>query len=298
MGVEILAVGEEAQAEYEQKQVEQNQQEQPKPTEEEQQQAPEEPPKDGDPQGVPEGGEPPKQPDQPEEGETHEFYWGDIPVDVEVPTEIADAFAEHGIDANKLVGELFSKDGKFELTAETRAPLDKAFGKHIVDGYLNLYKQQNQMFIEGHQKQQEALRAAIEENTKDFETLVGGDEGWGQLNEWASENLSEQELANLNAVMSLPAEHYHAQRTVLEALQIKRQAALDSAEGDSEVKLLSDQGSSAKVSAGGGIPNSLTREEFQEIMFSEKYMSDPKYAQAIDAVRRKTHDAEVAARRR
>lgn len=292
-GVEILAVGDEAQAEYEEKQQAEQATTETTDTTQTQQST-----ETTDTTETTENQEEPETTESTEETETHEFYWGDIPVDIEVPQEISAAFAEHKIDADKLISELFSKDGKFELSAETRAPLDKAFGKHIVDGYLGLYKQQNQMFIEGHQRQQEAMRAAIEENTKDFDTLVGGDEGWGQLNEWASENLSEKELANLNAVMSLPAEHYHAQRTVLEALQIKRQAAAAEAAGDSEVKLLSDQGSNAKVSAGGGVPNSLTREEFQEIMFSEKYVNDPKYAQAIDAVRRKTHDVEVAARRR
>lgn len=295
-GVEILAVGDEAQAEYdEQQQGEQKQQEQSQTTDTTQAQGSTEATE------TTETTEPPEQTGDKadEEGtETHEFYWGETPVDIEVPQEISAALAEHNIDASKLIGELFAKGGKFELSAETREPLDKAFGKHIVDGYLNLYQQQNQMFLENHQKQQESMRAAIEENTKDFDTLVGGDEGWGQLNEWASENLSEKELSNLNAVMSLPAEHYHAQRTVLEALQIKRQNAIAEAEGDTKVNLLSDQGSSAKVTAGGGVPNSLTREEFQEIMFSEKYLNDPKYAQAIDAVRRKTHDAEVAARRR
>ncbi|QHJ80583.1 MAG: hypothetical protein [Bacteriophage sp.] len=287
-GVEILAVGDEAQAEYEAKNPVVT--EEPAPVKEEV--APSEVEEN------PEAAAPEESDDKPEEEESGKFYWGDIPVEIEVPQEISSAFAEHNIDADKLIGELFSKDGKFELSAETRAPLDKAFGKHIVDGYLNLYKQQNQMFMDNHQKQEEATRLAVEENIKDFDTLVGGDEGWASLNEWAGQNLDEKEIANLNAVMSLPVEHYHAQRTVLEALQIKRNAAASAAEGDTQVNLLSDQGSSAKATVGGSIPSSLTREQFQEIMFSEKYMSDPKYAQAIDAVRRKSHDAEVAARRR
>lgn len=296
-GVEILAVGDEAQAEYDAKQ---NEQQTTDTTttdttntdvvDESQK------PQGGDVTGDPDTDNEEANEAAEEADEGHKFYWGDTPVDIEVPQEITDALAEHKIDAEKLVSELFAKDGKFELTPETRKGLDKAFGKHIVDGYLNLYKQQNEMFLTKHAEQQEQLRQSIEANTQDFDKLVGGDEGWNELNEWASENLSEQEIANLNAVMSLPVEHYSAQRTVLEAIQIKRQQAKQSAEGDTEVNLLSDSGSASR-GASEAVPNTLTREQFQEMMWSEKYRTDPKYAQSVDAARRRGQEAEKAARR-
>lgn len=294
-GVEILAVGDEAQADYEAKQSEvQNTDTSGLDTtntdvvDESQK-----------PVGEVTGDKPSDNEEANEEAEStdeHQFYWGDTPVDIEVPQEISAALAEHKIDTDKLIGELFSKDGKFELSAETRKPLDKAFGKHIVDGYLGLYKQQNQMFLEQHKQQQEATRQAIETNIKDFDTLVGGDDGWNELNSWASENLNEQELANLNAVMALPVEHYNAQRTVLEALQIKRQAAASAAEGDTEVNLISDSGAAAK-GASDAVPNTLSKEKFQELMWTDRYRDDAKYAQSVDEARRRGQAAEKSARR-
>jgi hypothetical protein len=294
-GVEILAVGDEAQADYEAKHSEvQNTDTSGLDTtntdvvDESQK-----------PVGEVTGDKPSDNEEANEEAEStdeHQFYWGDTPVDIEVPQEISAALAEHKIDADKLIGELFSKDGKFELSAETRKPLDKAFGKHIVDGYLGLYKQQNQMFLEQHKQQQEATRQAIETNIKDFDTLVGGDDGWNELNSWASENLNEQELANLNAVMALPVEHYNAQRTVLEALQIKRQAAASAAEGDTEVNLISDSGAAAK-GASDAVPNTLSKEKFQELMWTDRYRDDAKYAQSVDEARRRGQAAEKSARR-
>lgn len=228
--------------------------------------------------------------------EAGKHFWGDIPVEIEVPTEISEALKEHKIDADALVAELFAKDGKFEVSEKTRAALDKAFGKHIVDGYLNLYKQQNQMSVDKSKSDHEAHQAQLQTNTTDFQTLVGGDDGWNELAEWAGSNMQEADLANFNAVMQLPAEHYQAQRAVVEALQIKRQNALKAAGGDEVVTLLSDSGSTGKA-ATGAVPATLSRQEFQTLMFSDKYKSDPAYAAQIDNVRRATQADEQKARR-
>lgn len=221
-----------------------------------------------------------------EEGTEVSLYWGDMPIEVEVPEDISSAFAEKGLDVNAVVSELFSKDGKFELTPETRAKLDEAFGKSLVDGYLNLYKQQNQMAVDGFKAQAEKQKAAQESATAEFTDLVGGDEGWAELDAWAAENLSEQELASLNAVMSLPQGHWTAQKTVLEALKMKRDAKAAAANGDDSIKLLGDEGASPAAPA--GLPATLTKSEFQELMFSDKYAEDPAYAAQVDAIRRKS----------
>lgn len=226
----------------------------------------------------------------------HKHYFGDIPVEIEVPQEVAAALSEHKIDAGKLVDELFAKDGKFELSDASRKALDKAFGKHIVDGYLGLYKQQNQIFMDNHQKQAEETRKTVEANSADFESLVGGDDGWHELNEWAADNLNDSEIANLNAVMSLPVGHYQAQRAVIEALQIKREKALADAGGDTSVTLLTDTGGSNKSST-GALPQSLTREEFQALYTSERYAKDPQWAAQVDNIRRRSQAAEKSSRR-
>lgn len=294
-GNTILAVGDEAQAELETQQAQQTQ-ESTETTETTEGTKSTETTEVTETAETTEGTETTEATETAETTEEHKHYWGDLPVEIEVPQEIASALAEHKIDATKLVDELFAKDGKFELSEQSRKALDKAFGKTIVDGYLGLYKQQNEMFMDKHKQSMEDLGKTLEANAADFEELIGGDEGWQELNEWAEANLSEGEIANLNAVMQLPVEHYQAQRTVIEALQVKRLKATAEAAGDTEVTLLTDSGSPSKAST-GALPASLTREEFQALFNSERYGKDPKWAAQVDGIRRRSQQAEKPQRR-
>lgn len=226
------------------------------------------------------------------------LYFADTPVEVEVPSEISTALKDAKIDESQLLKELFAKDGKFELSDKTRAALDKAFGKTIVDGYLGLYRQQNQITLDSHKKSAEEADKQIKENTEDFNTLTGGEDGWAELAEWATDNLGESDIAQFNAVMSLPAEHYKAQRAVVEALQLKRLHGLGDANGDPAVKLLTDSGGTGTVRETGGIPATMTREQFHAAMFDERYRKDPKYQAAVDASRQRGIDAEKKAARK
>lgn len=229
--------------------------------------------------------------------ETDGFFFGDTQVEIEVPSEISEALKTAKIDEASLMKELFAKEGKFEVSEKTKAALDKAFGKHLVDGYLDLFRKQNQMALEGFKRDSEAQSKQLQANSEDFQTLVGGDDGWRELDEWAADNLSDSELQQFNAVMNLPVEHYAAQRAVVEALQIKRKAAVGEAEGDKVVRLPTDGTSGAEKSQ-GSLPASLTREEFQSLFNSEKYRKDPAWAAAVDNIRRATQQREAAARRK
>lgn len=222
-----------------------------------------------------------------------EYFFGDDQVEVAVPDDIAAAFADKGIDANQVLSELFAKEGKFELTADTKAKLDEAFGKGMVDGYLNLYRQQNEMAVKQFKSDAEALSKLHEQITSDFSTLVGGDAGWGELDAWAAENMSETDLASFNAVMQLPPEHWQAQRAVIEAIQIKRGAVKTETEGTGMGQLIGDD-TTAGGSPTAGLPQTLTMAEFHGIMGSEKYRKDPQYAARIDAVRRASKQAGIA----
>lgn len=224
-------------------------------------------------------------PEEEEEVEEDGYYFGDVKVDVEVPSEISEALKEAKIDESKLIKELFNKEGKFELSEATRKSLDKAFGKTMVDGYLNLFKSQNAQAVDSYKKEAAELETTMKANGEDFTKLVGGDEGWSELATWAGESLSEAELAQFNAVMQLPPEHYAAQRAVVEALQIKRQAALQQANGDSRVTLPTD-GAAAPERTAAGLPESLTRAQFQDIYTSVRYKTDVAYAAQIDNIRR------------
>lgn len=213
------------------------------------------------------------------------LYFGDVPVEVEVPAEISEALKGAKIDEAALLKELFAKDGKFEVSEKTKAALDKAFGKTMVDGYLGLFRQQNQQSLDGFKKEAADTAASMKANGEDFDKLVGGDEGWGKLAEWAGANLSEQELSQFNAVMQLDGKHYQAQRAVVEALQIKHSAHQQKLNGDPSVTLPTDEGSGANRST-DSLPETLTKAQAQEIWRSERYKKDPKYAEAVDNIRR------------
>ncbi|UOW66391.1 scaffolding protein [Aeromonas phage vB_AspA_Tola] len=223
--------------------------------------------------------------------ETSGMFWGDLAVEVSVPDEINAAFAEKGIDGQAILGELFAKDGKFELKEDTKAKLYDAFGKSLVDGYLNLYKGQNEMAVSQYKAEYDSQQATLASNAKEFSELIPDDQ-WGELDSWCAEALPEQELAAFNAVMSLPAEHWMAQKTVLQALMSKRQAALAESQGDGSVNLLGDDTSQAKAPV-TGLPQTLTRSEFQSLMFSERYQNDSAYASQVDAIRLKSQKSGI-----
>ncbi|QGH45092.1 capsid and scaffold protein [Ralstonia phage Reminis] len=298
-GIEILAVGDQQQAEYDEQQANNNGTNSNLSTEPEESKAEAAPDTTETQEASKESVEQAEEGKQEvtEEESDEGFYFGDTRVDVEVPAEISDALKGAKIDETQLLKELFAKDGKFEVSEKTKAALDKAFGKSMVDGYLNLFRQQNQMAMDSYKKQEADTAAQVKANAEDFQTLVGGDEGWSELDAWASENLDDAQLSQFNAVMSLPVEHYQAQRAVVEALKIKRDAQIKAAEGDSQVTLPTDGLGESSRSNSGALPASLSRAEFQELMFSDRYKKEPQYAQQVDKIRSQTIERERASRR-
>lgn len=222
--------------------------------------------------------------DQPADDTPPEFYFGGESVSVEVPDDIQTAFTEKGLDAQAVVAELFSKDGDFSLSEETRGKLDEAFGKPLVDAYLNLYKGQNSMALKQFKADAEAEQATIAANTTSFNELVGGDEGWDKLAAWAGDNLSDAELESFNVVMALDGKSFAAQRLVTEALMARYQAANKAEESD-KITLLTDTGSTGDAPS-SDLPAKLSRSEFQALMRTERYKKDTGYAAAIDNIRR------------
>lgn len=155
---------------------------------------------------VPEEGEPTDQPDgesKPDGSDSveAEFYFGETQVEIKIDDEVNDALKEKGLDAMAIAKELYSKDGKFELSEDTKGKLYEAFGKFAVDAYLNGLKAQNEAWM---QREAAAIKEAEQANIQRFEDVAkecGGEEGWGKLESWALEHLSDDELAAFNAVM-------------------------------------------------------------------------------------------------
>ena len=180
---------------------------------------------DGEPDGKsePDGSEPAQEP---------EFFFGDVVVTIDIPDDVTAALSEKGLDAKAIAAELYGKEGKFELSEETKGKLYEAFGKFAVDAYLSGLKATNESFFSNQAREAEQRAAADTERYGVVATVVGGDEGWNRLEQFALENLSDEELTQFNE--SMRSGNLYFQQLAVKDLEAKRQAA----QGDPEVSML------------------------------------------------------------
>lgn len=184
----------------------------------------------GEPAGA-EGDKP--ETDQPEiTTEEPTFFFGDTQVEVDIPQDVTDSLAEKGIDAAAVAAELYSKEGKFELSAETKQKLYDAFGKFSVDAYLNGLKAQNEGWFNNQAKQQEEMERQTVERFTHVSKECGGEEGWSRLESFALETLGDDELKAFNAVMA--SGNQYLQQYAVRELEGRRKAA----QGDDSVNLI------------------------------------------------------------
>ena len=221
----------------------------------------------------PEGGEGDSPPDgepQPTDTETPsevgECYFGDIAVEIDIPQDVSDALKEHGIDAVAVANELYAKGGEFKLSPETREKLDKAFGKFAVDAYLGGLKAQNEGFL--HQLTRDA-EAAEKANGERFEAVakeVGGADGWANLERFALETLSDEELAGFNEVMK--SGNQYLQMYAVRELEARRK----SAQGDDKVTLVD----ATSTASGDGDNSPLSGQDYIRAIseLGKKYGND------------------------
>lgn len=212
-----------------------------------------------------------------------EFYFGDEQVSVTVPDEIKEALTEAGIDEKVLLGELFAKGGKFELTEDTRTKLEAKFGKIAVNGYLNMYKQMNESSVKERAAAAESIKATEAEYGKEYSELVGGSEGLAAMEAFVLETFDEKQLASYNAIMEM--DNHAAHMLVLS--QVKQSMELQNKlkNGDTSIKLLGDETASGSATVEPISKGFLTSAEFQKAMDSDKYWSDREYMAKVDAAR-------------
>ncbi|ABM63426.1 head scaffolding protein [Erwinia phage Era103] len=194
--------------------------------------------------------------EQPDTGEPVELFYGDSSVSIDIPEDISSELSSKGLDAQQLANELYRKDGEFSLTKETREKLDGIYGKFAVDAYLNSLKVQNDAFLKGNEDAKVAMEQANTERFTAMAELVGGEEGWNALTTWGNENLSDQEIDDLNAVMQSGNESL--QRYAIQMLANQRRQA----EGDPEAVLI--QGQAPQEREGGPLSAQAYRDAEQE----------------------------------
>lgn len=209
-----------------------------------------------------------------------EFYFNGQQVQVEVPDDLKSSLSDAGVNVDTVLSELYGKDSDFALSDETRKPLDEKFGKPIVDTFLSSLKQQNDSVLKGAESAKKAAEEANAQAAEWSNELVGGEEQWDSLSEWAAGNLEESQIESFNKAMQ--SGDKWLQELAIKDLHSKYQ----NSEGDTHVSLIS--GDSAGSDSSG---SPLGRDEYIAEMTSPEFMKlrgqDKDKAQAqLDARRR------------
>lgn len=207
------------------------------------------------------------------------YYFEGQEVSIEVPDELKSTLDEVGVNTDKVIEELYGKDSDFTLSEETRKPLDEKYGKPVVDTFLNALKSQNESLLKGAADAKEAATKADQEAKEWSDEVVGGEENWTALEEWAGENLDEAQIESFNKAMQSGDKW-------LQELAIKDlHSKYTNSEGDTSASLIS--GDSASDTSGGPLSKEDYLSEMTSPSFRELKGNDKVKAQAqLDARRR------------
>lgn len=184
--------------------------------------------------------------------EEEQYFFGEHEVTIEIPQDVTDSLKEKGIDAKQVARELYAKEGKFELSDETKQKLYDAFGKFAVDAYLSGLKAQNEAFFLKEANAAKEAEAANAQRFTDISKEVGGEDGWARLEEWALETLSDDELTAFNAVME--SGNQYLQQYAVRELEGRRKAA----QGDDKPNLIEP----SQAAPSGGDNSPLSRDQY------------------------------------
>ena len=166
-------------------------------------------------------------------------------------SEVKQVLDKAGVDFNALQSEY---DAQGEVSADSYTKLEEAgFSKDLVDSYI---------------KGQESLNANYEKAVYD---TAGGQDAYGELIQWAGDNLQQGEIAAFDKAVS--SGDVDMVKMAVSGLQTKYQAA----EGTDPTLLSEGQSSNST----GGVFNSWA--EVTAAMNDTRYESDVAYRQKISA---------------
>lgn len=218
------------------------------------------------------------------EGEPSEYFFGDAQVTVEVPDEISSALKDAEIDEKELLGQLFKKDGGFQLEGELREKLDAKFGKLMVDGYLNMYRGLNDQAVKAHADKATAEAATLEQYTQEYAEAVGGQEGLDAMEDFILSSFDEKQIASYNAIME--SGDHDSQMLIINAVRTQMALKDKLQNGDKNIKLVGDESGSGK-SASPLDKGYLTADEYQSFLEPDSsYWTDNELSRKVDAARK------------
>lgn len=119
---------------------------------------------------------------------------------VEFPEDLIAEATEAGLDLAALTTEFF-KESKFELSDESRAPLDEKYGKLAVDMFLSGAKARNEAALAGIKDSAAKTDQANSDLWDKTCEQIGGEDNWNKLEEFALASFDDAALDAFNKVM-------------------------------------------------------------------------------------------------
>ena len=184
--------------------------------------------------------------------------FGEHNINFSIPAEEAQLLDSKGFNAKELTSELFSSKD-FSFSKDTYDKLTEAFGKVFVDTQIELTKFRSDKIVNDYTTSKSKAEAEAFEAVS---SLVGGEEGWSQLEAFAS-NQQEGVVSDFNEAMG-------SGNPVFQRLAVQNMKLLmDSQQTDKPLSLI--QGKGAVDMA----PVAITNQEYTESMINGEYYKDP-----------------------
>jgi hypothetical protein len=202
----------------------------------------------------------------------HQFSYDGEEINIEVPDDLRAQFEGSDLDIDVLSKELY--EGDFGFSEETRAALDEKFGAFMVDAFLSSTKTLNDMHVDGMRTDRATAEADATKAWEAAVEVVGSEDNWNSMSDWATENLDDSAFEDFNAVMESGSAY--AQDLAIKDMKSRYEAA----EGTQTLELVAGE----TVAKDGS--STLTGDAFRELMLSgEYYKNEEKY----DRMRRAAH---------
>lgn len=192
-----------------------------------------------------------------------------LPVVINVPDDIRELAESKGFAAEKLIHELYSSD-KFEFSPETRTALDEAYGKTYVDFMLKGLKAEMDTSVKSYKESVEAKEKAEKDAFDNALSIVGGEEGWAALEQFANSK-GESYLEGLNSAMQ--SGNRWLQEAALKAAlsEMKPSQAQPQAEAEKPLELIEGDGKVASPAT------ACSAAEYRTAISNGDYYKNPAY---------------------
>jgi len=193
---------------------------------------------------------------------------GDFEGTVTIPADLANLAGEAGIDISAVASELYASED-FSLSDETKDSLYDKFGKWQVDSYLAGIKAQNDNTLSAHKSQVEEFTAASQKAWDATLEVMGGEDRWDDMADYAQRNLPPDEVEEFNNVM----EHgsMRMQQLMIKDMYAKFEVAGKPVLSADSVVLDLEEGDNGK----GDVITALTKAEYLALFPTGEYHKDP-----------------------